>query len=127
MKSINDLNTKYPLAFETRTLRTKINQDHLIRIRDGWYDLVEPIIQYIHEYNSIADIKQITIIAIKQKYGGLRVYYNSEDHLDFLDNLVSFSEEDSFYTCEFCGESGILRKSPKGWLHTSCNKHEVKE
>lgn len=78
----------------------------------GWDSLVTPIIEKCEE-------KGLTIMQIKEKYGGLRFYYAPLD--DEVDAMVDAAEEQSQRTCEVCGEHGMLRDG--GWLQTLCDEH----
>ena len=78
----------------------------------GWESFVEPIIKKCEE-------KGLTIMQIKEKYGGLRFYYGPMD--DEVDAMVEAAEEQSYRTCEVCGGPGMLRDG--GWLQTLCDEH----
>lgn len=63
---------------------------------------------------------QVIVHQIKEKFGGLRFYYEGGD--DYVYGLVSMAEAWAANTCEKCGESGKLRHG--GWIRTLCDKHE---
>lgn len=56
---------------------------------------------------------------IKEKYGGLRIYFSGGD--DYVEGLVSMAEAISYKICEVCGNKGECNKS--GWFSTLCNTH----
>ena len=56
---------------------------------------------------------------VKEKFGGLRVYLTSST--DEMEQAIRQAEEESFKTCEICGEPGALRRG--GWLATLCDAH----
>ena len=78
----------------------------------GWENLVAPIIAKCEE-------KGLTIMQIKEKFGGLRFYYGPMD--DEVDAMVEAAEKQSYRTCEVCGGPGMLRDG--GWLQTLCDEH----
>ena len=53
---------------------------------------------------------------IKEKYGGLRMYFSGGD--DYINGLVSMAEAMSYKICEVCGNKGECNKS--GWFTTLC-------
>ena len=100
--------------------------------RDGWYDIISDLCFMItqHERNiegknkyRISQNKEpvgyypVKFHQIKEKFGGLRVYYGGGD--DYVDGLVSMAECWSYRTCEICGEKGSPNK--KGWIVTLCD------
>lgn len=62
---------------------------------------------------------QVVAAQIKEKFGGLRFYYEGGD--DYVYGLVTFAEIMSESTCEVCGDAGKSRGGP--WVETLCNKH----
>ena len=90
---------------------------------DGWFDLIwelsEKIEKLINEYVEAnpADTYVPRASQIKEKFGGLRVYMNSET--DEMTKIVDYIEEKSYTICERCGEKGTLRK--EGWMVTLCD------
>ena len=64
---------------------------------------------------------------IKEKFGGLRYYYDSSlafDHLTraVMDSVVIAAEYRCSITCEVCGSVGSLRTNSR-WYKTLCNEH----
>ena len=55
---------------------------------------------------------------VKEKFGGLRVYFSGGD--DYIEGLVSMAESFSYKICEVCGERGKPNKG--GWIVTLCDK-----
>ena len=91
-----------------------------IECGDGWKDLIEPIIEYINNYNK--DKKEedkIIISQIKEKFGGLRFYvdrWNEEVH-----NMINNAEEESYKVCELCGSREDVGQTANGWITTLCH------
>lgn len=70
---------------------------------------------------SIPDtIPQVVVAQIKEKFGGLRFYYDGGD--EYISGMVRMAEAWAGNTCEECGVPGELRGG--GWLRTLCDHHE---
>jgi hypothetical protein len=65
-------------------------------------------------------VEFVLIEQIKEKFGGLRFYYQGGD--DHIDGMVTMAEIWAGQTCETCGEKGKRRDG--GWVRTLCDKHE---
>lgn len=65
-------------------------------------------------------VHHIEIHQIKEKFGGLRFYYQGGD--DAVSGMVRMAEEWADVTCETCGDRGTRRHG--GWIRTLCDKHE---
>jgi hypothetical protein len=91
----------------------------------GWFPLLDKLFskltQLIEESNLSEEYKLIPIDQCKQKFGGLRVYFGSvhEELYDKAQALVDEAEQQSFNTCERCGEPGKIR--PGGWIEVRCD------
>jgi hypothetical protein len=90
----------------------------------GWNRLIEPIV-------ARATALKVTISQVKEKYGGLVVYFNytdgnglphDEEHLAILEDMVDEAATESFRVCEICGQPGVRRVSGI-WLKTLCDEH----
>lgn len=79
---------------------------------EGWRSIVDPLIAYCREHN-------ITILQIKEKFGGLRFYVAPFDPI--LDSMITEAEGKSLLTCEKCGAPGKPRHG--GWIKTLCDEH----
>jgi len=66
-------------------------------------------------------VEWIVIEQIKEKFGGLRFYYQGGD--DHIDGMVRMAEVWAGQTCETCGDKGERRSG--GWIRTLCDKHEA--
>jgi len=65
------------------------------------------------------EVKQVTVRQIKEKFGGLRFYYDGGD--DTIDGMVTMAESWANRSCENCGSPAT--KQTTGWIKTVCDKH----
>ena len=63
----------------------------------------------------------IYVQQIKEKFGGLRFYYQGGD--DHISGMVTMAESWAGRTCETCGNKGERRGG--GWVRTLCDTHEA--
>jgi hypothetical protein len=66
------------------------------------------------------EIPQVVVQQIKEKFGGLRFYYEGGD--DYVSGVVEMAESWAGKTCETCGSLGTRRHG--GWVRTLCDTHE---
>lgn len=106
---------------------------------DGWYDILSSLCFMIkqHEDNNIwqteykqktdatytSDYYPVKFDQIKEKFGGLRIYYTGGD--SYIEGLVSMAESFSYQICELCGERGKPNKG--GWISTLCENCRNKD
>lgn len=107
-------------------------------IGEGWYHIVDALMNQIqnhinwsiknHEWdleNDKEDVRpvcpEVTVTQIKEKFGGLRFYYDGGDQ--YISGLVSMAESWADHTCETCGNKGKRRSG--GWIRALCDKHEA--
>ena len=62
---------------------------------------------------------QVVASQVKEKFGGLRFYYDGGD--DAIDGMVRMAESWAANTCETCGKPGSVRGG--GWIVTLCDEH----
>ena len=106
---------KYPLLFPT-----KIDFD----IDDGWFNIIDLLCHSIQTHinwqnRNELTVEQVTVLQLKEKFGGLRFYYQGGD--DYVSGLVVMAEQLSERTCERCGDKGKLRSG--GWVKCLCDRH----
>ena len=89
--------------------------DHLEWVGPGWH----PILERLHDQILAID-PDYSVVQVKEKFGGLRVYLLSEP-LPVID-LVSAAEAESLRTCERCGQPGT--QQPGYWIRTLCAECE---
>jgi hypothetical protein len=97
-------------------------------VGSGWYPIIEALCANIqshidwqnknHEKHPV--VTQVTVEQIKEKFGGLRFYYQGGD--DNIHGMVRMAEAWADASCEECGAPGERRNG--GWIKTLCDKHE---
>lgn len=65
-------------------------------------------------------VRHIEVHQIKEKFGGLRFYYEGGDEQVY--GMVRMAEAWADCTCETCGNLGKRRGG--GWIRTLCDTHE---
>jgi|LauGreDrversion4_2_1035121.scaffolds.fasta_scaffold37253_2 hypothetical protein len=106
-----------------------------ICVGEGWWPIIETLSQAIqsnidwrnkraaqHPDLGYKSVKQVTVAQIKEKFGGLRFYYDGGD--EYIAGMVSMAEYLAEVTCEECGKPGKQRRG--GWIKTLCDEHEEK-
>lgn len=91
---------------------------------DGWFNLLKEACEKLKD-------APIQFAQIKEKFGGLRIYYDylgSDDENAMSDDEVSDILEDiedrSLTICEVCGAPG--KPTGPGWIQTLCEEHRQK-
>jgi hypothetical protein len=92
----------------------------------GWYPIIERLSSNIQQHlewkNRESEIvPQVIVEQIKEKFGGLRFYYQGGD--DNVAGMVRMAEAWADVACEDCG--GIGKRRGGGWVRTLCNVHEA--
>ena len=86
---------------------------------DGWFDLIWRLCEQIVEVLDDGE-QPLKVLQVKDKFGGLRFLVEGGNN-DAIRPLIEAAEEQSFQTCEMCGQSGKLRH--RGRSQTLCNQH----
>jgi hypothetical protein len=94
-------------------------------VGEGWWPILESLCSQIQHHidwkNKTSEVvPQVTVAQIKEKFGGLRFYYNGGD--EYISGLVSMAESWAGRSCETCGSPGTRRDG--GWIRTLCDHHE---
>jgi hypothetical protein len=85
-------------------------------VGSGWAALINEIF----DFTESTKIKNVRIIQVKEKWGGLRIY--TDFFNDTLDQKIREVEKRSFTVCEVSGMPGKLRKC-NGWYRTLSDEH----
>lgn len=139
-KNWKTLYDKYPDLFQNR-LKSPMESclSFGVECNLGWYDIISSLCWMIkqHEDNKAWRKKYleendpeklaaepeyfpVKFDQIKEKYGGLRVYFSGGD--DYVEGLVSMTEAVSYDICEICGNKGEANK--EGWISVRCETHK---
>ena len=93
---------------------------------DGWFDILwrlcadlEPLVTEMER----AGGRQFEVLQVKEKFGGLRFYVNCRN--DAIRQRIEAAIQESFHTCEVCGQPGKLRED--SWIKTLCDEHNASE
>jgi len=114
----NKMETSYPKMFEGKYGGFACGE--------GWWPILEKLCSNIQHHidwkNKQSEVvPQVTVAQIKEKFGGLRFYYDGGD--DYISGLVSMAEAWAGNTCETCGAPGKQRAG--SWIRTLCDAHEA--
>jgi hypothetical protein len=93
---------------------------------EGWWPILTNLCANIQHHldwkNKTAEVvTQVTVTQIKEKFGGLRFYYDGGD--DYINGMVQMAEVWADASCETCGAPGKRREG--GWIKTLCDTHEA--
>jgi hypothetical protein len=91
----------------------------------GWWPILESLCGQIQHYlnwqnRQTQAVPQVTVAQIKEKFGGLRFYYDGGDAE--IRGMVRMAESWADHSCEECGAPGKSRDG--GWIKTLCDTHE---
>jgi len=89
-----------------------------IEVDEGWYQIIVDCDNVLTQIDPNYQIAQI-----KQKFGGLRYYFEPSDSNDDglyikMNSIVLSYEAIAAVTCEATGKHGVLMKSKSGWYRT---------
>lgn len=117
---------KYPLIFQGKDL--PITQNLMafgFECGDGWYFILDKLCESIQSHidnppytkGEKIVIPQVIATQVKEKFGGLRFYYDGGD--DEIDGMVSLAETVAWDTCEICGSHENMGTT-SGWIKRIC-------
>ena len=127
MITAQDLIKKYPKMCKENGKRGKgfkFGFEH----DDGWNDLIDKLCYSIQSYLDVnKEVPQVVLFQVKEKFGGLRFYYNEvEVDNKHIAGEVSFAEIMSYGICEQCGTNqNVNRVKRRSWIKTLCKTCEV--
>jgi hypothetical protein len=116
----NKMETAYPKMFEGKYGGFAVGK--------GWYPILERLCSNIQHHiewkNKDSEVcPQVVVLQVKEKFGGLRFYYQGGD--EYISGLVSMAESWAGIACETCGNPGTRRGG--GWIYTACDTHTKPE
>jgi hypothetical protein len=74
----------------------------------------------------VADGCEINVVQVKEKFGGLRFYYDGKGDCARINAAIAATEAECYQTCGNCGEPGTL-VNDHGWLAVLCDKHKSED
>lgn len=96
---------------------------------EGWISLIDSLSQKLEDINNNFKNKKSYIRAeqVKEKFGGLRFYYSSENvqeqTLNLIDSYINEAEKQSRNVCQFCGDQAdFASTSARNWTITLCGQ-----
>ena len=98
-------------------------------IDKGWWPIVESLCANIQSHTDWWNmnretrpvVEQVVVEQIKEKFGGLRFYYEGGD--EQISGMVRMAEAWASHACEECGAPGTA--GGKGWIKTLCPTHRA--
>jgi hypothetical protein len=98
-------------------------------IGEGWWPIIESLCANIQSHTDWWNknretrpvVEQVVVAQIKEKFGGLRFYYEGGD--EQISGMVRMAEAWASHACEECGAPGTL--GGKGWIKTLCPTHRA--
>jgi hypothetical protein len=98
-------------------------------VGEGWWPIIESLCANIQSHTDWWNtnrkerpvVEQVVVEQIKEKFGGLRFYYEGGD--DQISGMVRMAEAWASHSCEECGAPGT--SGGKGWIRTLCPTHRA--
>lgn len=95
-------------------------------VGEGWWPILESLCANIQSWidwkNKQSEVvPQVTVEQIKEKFGGLRFYYEGGD--EHISGMVRMAEAWADHSCEECGAPGT--SGGRGWIKTLCPTHRA--
>ena len=92
---------------------------------DGWFDILwrlcEDLEPMVAEFERTTG-RQFEVLQVKEKFGGLRFYVTCRKE-EAIRQRIGTAAQESFRTCEICGQPGILRED--GRIKILCDEHDA--
>ena len=110
MSGLTDqLRAEYPGLYPPTLL------DHHFSVPVGWAGILRRLSERLTD-------KQLTVLQVKEKFGGLR-YYVEIGAAEDVGSAIGDAENQSWETCDVCGEYGELRATDSHWFMVRCDSH----
>ena len=97
-----------------------------VECNEGWFTIIHELSKQVNEAAEKYPRGSISVVQIKEKFGGLRYYLNyenmSDENIQKIEDLVRVAENKSISCCEDCGEPAELCSPRKYWMKTICMK-----
>ena len=125
---MEDLNEYEVFANKMETAYPKMFADRYggFAVGAGWWPILEALCANIQSHidwrnRESETVPQVVVEQIKEKFGGLRFYYQGGD--EQIHGMVRMAEAWADASCEECGAPGKSRNG--GWIRTLCDVHEA--
>jgi hypothetical protein len=125
---MEDLNEYEVFANKMETAYPKMFADRYggFAVGAGWWPILEALCANIQSHidwrnRESETVPQVVVEQIKEKFGGLRFYYQGGD--EQVHGMVRMAEAWAANCCEECCAPGIRRNG--GWIRTLCDMHEA--
>ena len=125
---MEDLNEYEVFANKMETAYPKMFADRYggFAVGAGWWPILEALCANIQSHidwrnRESETVPQVVVEQIKEKFGGLRFYYQGGD--EQVHGMVRMAEAWADVACEECGAFGKRRSG--GWIRTLCDQHEA--
>lgn len=117
---------KFAKLMEERFPKMFVDKYGGFAVGEGWWPILEKLCASIQSHIDWKEkqgnpIPQVTVAQIKEKFGGLRFYYDGGD--DQIYGMVRMAEAWADSSCEECGAPGT--SGGKGWIKTLCPIHRA--
>ncbi|UVK44381.1 hypothetical protein BPNPMPFG_006296 [Mesorhizobium sp. AR07] len=94
----------------------------------GWFPILREFFAVVRRVNPKGKERDFTLLQIKEKLGGLRIYYRLGKRVATaaetqIHAAYSAAEARAAGTCEVCGRPGVFRVQGGAWLLTRCEDH----
>lgn len=130
----NDRYEEFAQLMESKYPKMYAGQHGGFAVGSGWWHIIETLSHLIQSHidwnNANAEkypdlkykhIEQVVVHQVKEKFGGLRFYYDGGN--DIIAGMVTMAEAWADRSCENCGSIGTRRSG--GWIRTLCDHHEA--
>ena len=93
-------------------------------IGEGWWPIIDVLCTNIQQHidwkiKQGQEIAQVKVEQVKEKFGGLRFYYQGGD--DAIAGMVRMAEAWAGQSCEQCCAPG--KRTSEGWIKNLCDFH----
>ncbi len=96
-----------------------------VECRKGWHKLIQPVLDYVNDWNKNNPDSLIVIEQIKEKFARLEIYVKNAT--PELKDLIEEAKEKASKTCEICGDTTDVGMyvTIGHWYTTMCRKCAV--
>lgn len=97
----------------------------IIKCPEGWREVLEGLLDSVYTASMQFKKGSINIAAIKEKYGGMRIYVSYSlpaDQIVELEQIVIKWEKLSYRVCMYCGTDRDVKITRNYMDHTICTK-----